>query len=305
MKSTPSRDALDGMAIDFGGTKIAVARMRSGEIVKREQVATQPERSWQSQLDLLQSMLVSIGLEENEPVAMAVTGRIDEQGNWYAVNTDILGDKSVFPLLDQIQSRLDRSVTLVNDARAATYGEYCFGAGEGANSFGYITVSTGIGGGFVLDGELPRAGDGLIGHVGFSTSRGKGQRCGSGRMATIESIASGRAIAAAAMRIGHPYFDARDIYLRHLKGIGWASTIIKQSTCAIAELCGNLRAILGLDCIAIGGSIGLADGYIDLVRLGLADEPELFRPLLKPACLAQDSALYGALALSVLRDEAK
>ncbi|SFD35696.1 ROK family protein, partial [Tropicimonas isoalkanivorans] len=64
---------------------------------------------------------------------------------------------------------------------------------------------------------------------------------------------------------------------------------------SIARLCADLTAIFGLDRIAVGGSVGLADGYLPRVAGYLGKEPELFRVPLVPARLGQDSALLGAL----------
>lgn len=81
----------------------------------------------------------------------------------------------------------------------------------------------------------------------------------------------------------------------HLGGEPWATALIDTSAAAVAELCANLKAILDLDRIALGGSIGLADGYLDLVARHLANEPDIFRVPVVPAALGRNPALYGVL----------
>jgi len=193
---------------------------------------------------------------------------------------------------------LQRDVIVENDAIAAAYGEYIAGAGKDISAFGFITVSTGVGGGLVLNGQPLRSNQGMAGHVGFTTSRMATEICGSGRAQTVESIAGGRAIAELAERKGHSGLDAKAVYECHLAGESWATGLIKQSACVVAELCANLVAILDLERIAIGGSIGLAEGYLDLVNAELKNEPELFQPIVVRTALGADSAHIGILALS-------
>jgi predicted NBD/HSP70 family sugar kinase len=149
----------------------------------------------------------------------------------------------------------------------------------------------------VLGGQLIQSRNGLAGHVGFVSSPFGQHSCGSGRHGTVESTAAGRAIAAEAAAQGHPGADARAVFAAAAHGQDWAEAIIEGSARAVATLVADLATILGLDRVAVGGSIGLADGYLDRVRTALAAEPELFRVELAPAELGHDSALLGALAL--------
>ncbi|MEZ5864729.1 MAG: ROK family protein [Geminicoccaceae bacterium] len=189
------------------------------------------------------------------------------------------------------------AATCCNDAAAATFAEAHFGAGRGSRHFAYLTVSTGVGGGIVLDGRLLQSRNGLAGHVGFVSSPFGRSTCGSGRHGTVESTAAGRAIAAEAEALGHAYADARAVFEAAAEGRAWAESIIAGSARAVATLIADLTAIVGLDRVAIGGSVGLATGYLDRVRQALAGEPELFRVELVRAGLGHDSALLGALAL--------
>jgi hypothetical protein len=150
--------------------------------------------------------------------------------------------------------------------------------------------------GVVLDGRPLVSKNGLAGHIGFITSRSSTALCGSGRQSTVESVAGGRAIAALAAKAGHAGFDAKAVFETHLEGHDWASQLIVNSANAIAELCANLTTTFGLERVAIGGSIGLASGYLDLVREALSDEPDLFRPKIVPTVLGGNSAFVGILA---------
>ena len=70
------------------------------------------------------------------------------------------------PLRDQLQHEFDAPVSIDNDANVAALGEYTFGAGQGCASMLYVTVSTGVGGGFVIDGKIYRGADSMAGGLG-------------------------------------------------------------------------------------------------------------------------------------------
>lgn len=277
--------SLSGFSVDLGGTKIAAARLEAGTIAARLQVATDPAADVAEQIGTMAALLGELGFRSGTPLGVAVAGRIDIDGNWHAVNRGILSAISAAPLGAMLADRFGGRARALNDAAAAALAEARLGAGRGARNFAFLTVSTGVGGGLVLDGRLVESRSGLAGHVGFVSARNADRPCGSGRTGTVESIASGRAIAAAA---GLP--DGRAVFES-----GQHAKVIDQSAAAIATLIGDLTAILGLDCVAVGGSVGLARGYLDRVLAHLADEPDLFRPGVVAAELGQDSGLIGAL----------
>ncbi|EKE43838.1 N-acetylmannosamine kinase [Oceaniovalibus guishaninsula JLT2003] len=287
---------LGGFAVDLGGTKIAAARIDSGRVVERLLAATDGMAGPEAQMDAMAGLLTRLGHTAGAPLGVGVAGRIDGAGRWCAVNRDTLSAIDGFALQDALRDRLG-AATCCNDAAAAALAEARFGAGRDARNFAYLTVSTGIGGGIVLGGRLIESENGLAGHAGFVTSRHAEGPCGSGRRDTVESVAGGRGIAAAAAARGHPGQDARAVIEAAKSGAAWAEDIVATSARAVASLIGDLAAILGLDGVAVGGSIGLAQGYLDRVRASLADEPPLFRPALQAAALGHDGPLLGALAL--------
>ena len=290
-----SRETLTGFAADLGGTKIAVARIQDGRVVDRRTVATDPDASPEAHIAAIGKQLADLGYSNNAPLGVAVAGRIDGSGAWHAVNRGTLSRIRDFPLSTALGSRLG-DVSCLNDAAAAAFAEGLFGAGCRSESFAYLTVSTGIGGGLVIGNRLLSSANGLAGHIGFVSSRFASGPCGSGRMATVESIAGGRGIAAAAAASGHENTDARAVFAAAADGQGWAERIIATSATAVAALIGDLTTILGLDTVAMGGSIGLAPGYIERVQAALNEEPAMFRPTLVHAELGHDGPLIGALA---------
>ena len=289
------KSMINGYAVDIGGTKTAAAKILGGVVVKRMNKSTDGGLSIDQQLDAIEDILVQLGWQRSgETIGLTVTGRVSSSGQWSAVNSDIMTELSEAPLASLATKRFGPSL-VSNDASATTLAEYHFGSGQGANSFIYLTVSTGVGGGIIINGNPVQSARGLAGHVGFSTVKIASTLCGCGREGTVESIASGTAIARMAAEQGYEGLTGRDVFEASFSGQEWADRIIDKSAKAMAELCANLTAILDPDCIAIGGSVGMANGYIERVRRHLADEPALFRCSLVKASMGPDGPLFGAL----------
>lgn len=286
---------ISGYAIDMGGTKTAAAKILGGVVVNRVNQPTDGDLSLDAQLDVVEDILKQLGWRRDcGTVGLTVTGRVSASGLWSAVNANTLTELNEAPLARLATERFG-TVNVSNDAAATTLAEYHFGAGQGAQSFIYLTVSTGVGGGIIVNGRPVTSGRGLAGHIGFTTVLGAEALCGCGRQGTVESIASGTAIARTAAETGHVGLTGRDVFEASYEGQDWADRIIDRSAQAMAELCANLTAVLDSDCIAIGGSVGMARGYIERVRRHLAKEPTLFqRPLVK-ASMGPDGPLFGAL----------
>lgn len=288
---------LNGFAVDLGGTKLAAARIEKGIVVEKKVEPTNASSDARAQCMAMKVLLEKMGWQ-NHPISISVAGRVTANGEWSAVNKGTLPKIDAVPVRQVAQMCFEAPVTLHNDALAAAFAEAHFGAGRDVDHFAYITVSTGVGGGIVLNGLPIKSADGLAGHLGFMSSPLAMRQCGSGRFGTVESVAAGRAILASAIEAGHQVSSAKQVYDAALNGDVWAKKIIQKSAQAIALLCADLRALIGVEKIAIGGSIGLAQGYLDQVKHFLAEQPELFRPTLSPVQLGHDSALIGALALT-------
>jgi N-acylmannosamine kinase len=277
--------SINGFAVDLGGTKIAAARIEDGRVAVKVQAKTDPEAGLEAQIDKMAELLGDIGHAQGLPLGVAVAGRVDHQGNWHAVNTKTLSAISAAPLGSMLVERFGIKSCAINDAAAAAVAEAKQGAGQGAYNFAYITVSTGVGGGLVLGGKLVESSNGLAGHVGFVSSPYGSALCGSGRVGTVESIAGGKALAAAAGAA-----DAKAVFES-----GAHEGVITLAAASVGTLITDLTSILGLDRVAIGGSIGLAPGFLGRVQDQVLSEPVLFRTEICAAALGHDSGLLGAL----------
>ncbi len=285
---------LTGFAVDLGGTKTAAARIAEGRVEDHRQRSTHGEADPDSQVAQIKEMLQEVGYRKGDPLGVAVTGRVDQRGNWYAVNRNTLTKIDAFPLSKKITAALG-PVSVINDAAAATLAEHRIGAGRGHENFAYITVSTGVGGGLILNGQLHQTRNGLAGHIGFSSTPAGKRTCGSGRFGTVESVAGGWAIALAAQEAGHPDKEAREVFTFAGKGAPWAEGLIDASARAVSELSADLVSMLGVTRVALGGSIGLADGYLARVQAHHATLPRLFRADVTGANCRASGPLFGAL----------
>ena len=288
-------NSVTGIAVDLGGTKIAVARFVEGELVDSQQLATDRTAGSESQINTIIQLLQCMQFSASDNIGIAVSGRVDRLGQWHAVNSDTFAGIQKIPLKNILEQRLNHPVSVMNDAVAGALGEATFGAGMGVPAFAYVTVSTGVGGVCVLDGKPVVSDDGLAGHIGFMTSRSATDLCGSGRVGTVESIASGRAMEKLARSTFKEDYSAKDILEFHRSGHSWATEIVEGSAKSIAELGTNLAAAVGISRVVLGGGVGLSDGYDKLVQAFVNEEPELFRVKVVTAELESQSVLVGAL----------
>jgi N-acylmannosamine kinase len=284
-----------GVAVDLGGTKIAAARYSKGELIDHHQVKTESDSGADAQINTIHELLNRLNCSSSDRVGIAVSGRVDSDGCWHAINTNTLTGIEQVNLKKIFEERLKQRVAVMNDAVAAGLAEAVYGAGRGIPAFAYITVSTGVGGVCVLKGKPVVSDNGLAGHVGFMTISNSTELCGSGRIGTVENAASGRAIERQARLLKAKNYTAKEIVEFHLAGNDWATKIVENSTSAIAELCGNLAAAIGVSTIVIGGGVGLSKGYCKSVQAFIDSEPELFRVQVERAKLEAHSVLVGAL----------
>lgn len=189
------------IGIDLGGTKIrAVVVDQYGAILGEDVRPTEAEEGIGPVLGrLVASAQAAVKASDVPPSALAAVGvtapaTVDfERGVLYQAPN--LPGWDVVPLAALIRERLDLPTVLENDANAAAYGEYRYGAGRGLRHLIYLTISTGIGGGLVLNGQLYRGADGAAGELGHVTVEDSGPPHNCGMVGCLEVMASGTAIA--------------------------------------------------------------------------------------------------------------
>lgn len=290
--------ATDGvvLAVDIGGTKVAVAIVDEGRIVARRQVST--PRTGRG-MDIVAAIVREArALPPAVAVGVATTGLVDGS-RLTALNPRTLPIENNFPLGDELQRKLNVPVLVINDAQAAAWAEFRKGAGQGAGRMLFMTVSTGIGAGMVLDGKLQTGAHGLAGHLGHVViDPDSAEVCGCGRRGCIEMIASGTAIAAAASRILARSVTTPEVFALAAAGNGSAEAVLNQAAKVVAIVLANAVASLDLDRLVLGGGVGLATGFLAKVAAGLGSEPRMFHRPIGAAMLGADAGLIGAALLA-------
>lgn len=189
------------VGIDIGGTKLAtVVADNTGHIlnkVRRPTLAERgPEYALQLLFDMVHETIELAGLERTTISAIGVScgGPLDtETGIVYSPPN--LPGWDALPLKAKLASEFQIPVTIENDANASALAEYRFGGGRGYSAVLYMTMSTGIGGGIVLDGQVYHGANDSAGEVGHQILLPDGPPCGCGKRGCLEALCSGPAIA--------------------------------------------------------------------------------------------------------------
>lgn len=183
------------VAVDLGGTNIVAALVAPhGGIVRRVRLDTCAKAG----VDAVMTRIVQAvkDVQQNESVAgigIGAAGMI-QSGTGVVIHSPNLAGWRNIPLKDELKRRLNTEVHVVNDADAAAWGEYVYGAGRGTRHMICIMVGTGIGAGIVFGGERFPGGRAMAGELGHMIIDPRGPRCGCGNKGCWETFVSGTAI---------------------------------------------------------------------------------------------------------------
>ena len=188
------------LGIDLGGTKILTAvANKQGKMLSRDHSIT-PAKEGQDVV--VKSILESVGRALDQAhiaaadltaIGLGAPGLSNPETGILYTSPNLPGWRDV-PLRDIIAKELGKEAFLINDANAAAVGELYFGAGRGARNFIYITVSTGIGGGIIIDGKIYTGPTGTAGELGHMVIDDEGPQCNCGNKGCWETLASGTAL---------------------------------------------------------------------------------------------------------------
>ncbi len=199
------------IGVDLGGTQIRTAVLRGAELLSRVALLigedTAPERVIPRIFNAIQQALdqAQTTLDRVAGIGIAAPGPLDNRTGIIYAPPNIPGWDRV-PLRDIFEKHLSPAgqrgdtsqkipIFVENDANAAGLGEYMFGAGRGCLHMVYLTISTGIGGGVIVDGKILEGANGIAAELGHMTIDLHGGRCKCGNYGCLEYLASGTAIA--------------------------------------------------------------------------------------------------------------
>ncbi len=177
------------LGIDIGGTKFTVALFEDEQMARR--VTRSTERAAGPEWMVQQIAEIAAEWLPFDRCGIGFGGPVDFRSQKIALSTHVPGWEN-FPLADRIGEHFGVPAILDNDANAGALGESIYGAGRDARPMFYMTLSTGIGGGLVLeDGSVYRGADSWAGEIGHITIRPDGPPCLCGARGCLERMCCG------------------------------------------------------------------------------------------------------------------
>jgi glucokinase len=250
------------LALDIGGTKLAAGVVDADGgvhsfLAEPSRAHEGPDAALPRLFDLGRRAVAESRLEWSaiEAVGIGCGGPLDAERGVLIAPPHLLGWRDV-PVVELARNAFERPVTLENDATAGAAGEHRWGAGAGVRHMVYLTLSTGVGGGVVIDGGLYRGSSGNGGELGHVTVDWRGRECrGCGRRGCLEAYVSGTSIAERAAEAGLPFATAEEVADAARAGDLGASALWSETVEALA--CG-LISIVNLfepELVVLGGGV--------------------------------------------------
>ena len=243
-----SRSMACYLAVDVGGTKLAAGLVDlEGRLLERHDGPTEPSDPWPGLERLVGAVLASAtGLAAGPVLAVGVgCGGPMTEGGGTVSPLNIPGWRD-FPLRARLAELTGLAVSVDNDAKALALGEGWCGAAQGLDDYVAMVVSTGVGGGIVVDGRLLDGLTGNAGHIGHLVVEPEGRACGCGGRGCLEAEASGSAIAAIT---GRPAAEASPAVRRR------TGRLVGR---ALAQVC----VLLDVGVAVVAGSVALGFGSV-------------------------------------------
>ncbi|MEH2377008.1 ROK family protein [Nostoc sp.] len=324
------------LALDFGGTKLAAATVNIGsrKWLRYERRLSPASADVSTDLEIMRSLIYSL-LEDAKPAAIGVSfgGPVDASTGTVRLSHHVAGWENI-PLKGLLEDEFGVPVGVDNDANIAALGEHRFGAGQGYDSLFYITVSTGVGGGWILNGKPWRGAGGMAGEIGHIVVDPAGPVCLCGKRGCVERLASGPYMAqnvreilenvdapAALRRVPQRRGGLRDgEVLRGLVGNNLelltgqlvaeaaaagddlAKEVLHKAAWALGVAIGNVANLMNPQRFVLGGGVMKAGADFWQVVRQVAREtalPEVDFEIV-PAVLGDDAPLWGAVAIALI-----
>ncbi|NEU81603.1 ROK family protein [Nostoc sp. UIC 10630] len=322
------------LALDFGGTKLAAALVNVGsrKWLRYERRLSPVGANASTDLEIMRSLIYSL-LEDAKPAAIGVSfgGPVDASTGTVRLSHHVAGWENI-PLKALLEEEFGVPVGVDNDANVAALGEHRFGAGQGYNNLFYITVSTGVGGGWILNGQPWRGAGGMAGEIGHIVVDPVGPVCLCGKRGCVERLASGPYMAqnvreilenvdapAASRRVPQRREGLRDgEILRGLVGDNLtlltgqlvseaaaagddlAKEVLHKAAWALGVGIGNVANLMNPQRFVLGGGVTKAgEDFWQVVRQVSRETalPEVDFEIV-PAVLGDDAPLWGAVAIA-------
>lgn len=302
------------IAVDIGGTQLRAACYTEASTLPQSVVRRPTQATDHSPEENLIAAIEAVWPADRtvQAIGVASPGPVDlRQG--LVIKAPNIPQWRNFPIVNHLRERFQVPVALDNDANLAALGEWKFGAGRGHHHLIYITVSTGIGGGVIIDDRLLHGVQGLGGELGHVTVLPDGPMCGCGQRGHLEAIASGTGITHAVrerilngeLSVINPSqsFSARDVSEAAIAGDALCQSVLAFASHFLGRALADFLHIFNPTIIIIGGGVSKS-GDIFLkpmeaaLRLAVMSPVYLEGLTVTRAALGDDPGLVGALALA-------
>ncbi len=273
------------LALDIGGTKIECALVESdGTLSRRQRISTKECSS--NLFGAISELLKSVRRDTAvEALGVGCGGPMRNQGEFVSpLNIPVWRE---FSLLDSLRKSTGLDAFIDNDAKALALGEGRFGGAKGMSNYLSMVVSTGVGGGIVLDGRLLDGSEGNAGHIGHVIVLPDGRDCACGARGCLEAETSGAAIE---QMTGAPAIAA--------------SLEVKQRTgFLVGRAVSSVAALLDVERCFIAGSVALGFGkpFFDAANDSVRQHAHISHAstlLIEPSLLTSDGPLLGAACVA-------
>ena len=311
-------------SVDLGGTNIkGLLAAEDGSAVCSKSIPTNSHEGPHKVLARIAALVGELCRQSParpEALGMAVPGLVDRRQGLTKFLPNLPTQWRDVPVRDILAPGVGCPVYLLNDVRAATLGELCFGRGRTARTMAFFALGTGIGGGVAVEGRLLLGPLGAAGELGHQTILPDGPRCGCGNRGCLETLASGPAIAAEGIRLMQSGLaprlhdlvegDASRVTTKEMTEAAEAGDDnVRDAIVRAARYLGigvsNVVVVLHPDLVVLGGGVAqIGDLLFDTVRQTVHDRVGMFPTdgvAILPSALGDSAGALGGIALAMKR----
>lgn len=296
------------IGIDLGGTNVRTLLVDEKGIVHSEvKDSTEsnkgPDYVCNKIIKQIESLDTTVcnGLKGVSGIGIGVPGPVDTKKGYMIMATNLPGFKE-YPICDKLTEHFNLPVFIDNDANVAGLAEALLGAGKGYPTCYYVTISTGVGGAFIVAGKLVSGGRGHAGEIGNIIVKNNGYKFGALNPGAVEGEASGTAITRKGKELlgEDKVKHAGDVFELASKGDLKAQSIVDECVLQLATMFANIAHTVDPHCFIVGGGVmksreyfydRLVEQFNELIHLGMKGHIPLLLTKL------EDSGAIGAAML--------
>lgn len=310
------------IGIDLGGTKIHGALADDkGNVISSKIVPTEASEGSEAVLNRIIGVINDVLENGNKKIDQVKCIGIGSPGPLDSKNGIIIDSSNLpfnnFNLVGPIKEKFNVPIYLDNDANVATIGEFMFGAGKGTKNMVYVTVSTGVGGGAIINGELFRGNTSNALEIGHTTILPEGPQCNCGNHGCLEALASGTAIGKRALEAVESGLDTSlskyekvtsyEVFVEAKNGDDVSRDILHRSLTYLGIGIANVVNTFDPEMIVIGGGVSKG-GKIVFDKVKEVVKERALKSMVEtceivPAGLGADAGVIGAVALAILESK--